>query len=81
MTEKLNSYKLKVFDKYLADASGSFEAFLKERNLEGKGAEDEAVIKAKLDLITEGIEIMGLEDFFKNYLSPEDFNQFKSDGF
>lgn len=75
----LDSFKLKIFDAYLVDTGSTYEGFLTEKNL--KGASDNEIKKAKLQIIEEAIEIMGSEELFKNYLSEQDFASFKDQGF
>ena len=76
---ELKSYKLLVFEKYLKDTGSTYEAFLKENNLENES--EEKVIQAKIQTVNEGIEIMGQDDFFKNYLGESEYKEYKSKGF
>ena len=78
MSHSLDSFKLKIFDKYLADTGSSYDGFLAEKKLVGSAEAD--ITKAKLQTIDEAIEIMGKEALFKNYLSDADFKLFKDSG-
>ena len=77
---ELDDYKLKIFEKYIEDAGSNYESFLKEHDLENE-TDIAKINKVKITLIDEGIAIMGQEDFFKNYLSKSDFNEFKAKRF
>ena len=78
MSNSIDSFKLKIFDKYLADTGSSYEGFLAEKKL--TGSSEPEITKAKIQTIDEAIEIMGKDELFKNYLSEADFKLFKNTG-
>ena len=75
MDNSFDTFKLKIFNAYLEDTGSTYEGFINDKKLDG--ASDETILKAKLEIIEEAIEIMGKDELFKNYLSPEDYSAFK----
>ena len=75
----LQTFKLKIFDSYLKDTGSTYEGFLDEKKLNGASEQD--IVNAKLQIIDEAIEIMGKDELFQNYLSEQDFESFKDQGF
>lgn len=78
LMDELTQIKIKVFDSYIIDAGSTYEDFLKEKNLEG--ADEGAITSEKVSMVNNGIEIMGKEEFFKNYLSESEFADFTQKG-
>ena len=76
---ELQAFILKIFDSYLKDTGSTYEGFLGEKKLQGASEQD--IVKAKLQIIDEAIEIMGKDELFKNYLSEQDYASFKDQGF
>lgn len=75
----LEAFKIKIFDSYLKDTGSTYEGFLDEKKL--KGASEQDIMNAKLQIIDEAIEIVGKDELFQNYLSEQDFALFKEQGF